>query len=342
MLQVMRFAVEEINNSTSILPDVSLGYEIVDHCSDTQNFPTVFDFLSRNRSVEVPLNFNEYEPKVVSVLGPFGSTQTITIAPFFMMDLLPMVNYGSSSSSLSNKRAFPSFLRTESSNRGKVQLIIHILQRFKWTWIAFISCDSDYSRDALQLFSDAASGTSICLAYQEELKGDSNHTVILQKIIMLRVKVIIVFTSHEYAVPFIESAIRNNLQDKVWIASDTWSLNKELPTHQGLNTIGTIIGITERVVRLPGFPEFVQNSRSHSKYLECKNRKLPEFTATCNQACYNCSYMNARKIINENPTYNFAIYSAVYSVAKALHNILHCGTKGCNKTERVFPYKVSS
>ncbi|XP_064156289.1 taste receptor type 1 member 1-like [Anguilla rostrata] len=335
MLQVMRFAIEEINNSTSILPDVSLGYEIFDHCSEVQNFPSVFEFLYKNRSVLI-----HSKPKVVSMLGPYGSSQTITIAPFFMMDLLPMVNYGSSSSRLSDKNVYPSFFRMITSNRAQVQLIIRILQRFKWTWIAFIGCDNDYSRDALQLFIDAIRNTSICMAYQDELKVDSKHGTVLENIKMLRINVIIVYTLEMYATALIQSAIRNNVQDKVWIASNPWSLNKALPTLQGLSTIGTIIGITERVVSLPGFPEFVQKSRSDSKHPQCKNEKLQEFGATCNQACYNCSYVDPIKIITQDPSFNFAIYSAVYIVAKALHNILHCGIKGCNKTERIFPYEL--
>ncbi|XP_061115111.1 taste receptor type 1 member 2-like [Conger conger] len=343
-LQVMRFAVEEINNSTSILPGVSLGYQMFDHCSEVRNFPSVFDFLSRNGSVEIYRHLKEYMPKVVSVLGPFGSSQTITIAPFFMMDLLPMVNFGSSSSSLSNKKSFPSFLRTVTSNRGQVQVIIRILQRYKWNWIAFIGCDNDYSQDALQLFIDGIRETGICLAYQEELTGNSKHNIILQKINELGINVIIVYALQLYATALIESAIQNNIQDKVWIASDTWSLNKELPTRKGLDTIGTIIGITERVVSLPGFPKFIHKSQGDSKYLECKKRKLKtekeNFRATCNQDCYNCSYVNPIKIINEDPSYNFAIYSGVYVVAKALHAILQCDTNGCNKTERVFPYQL--
>ncbi|XP_036390088.1 taste receptor type 1 member 1-like [Megalops cyprinoides] len=339
MLQVMRFAVEEINNSTSILPDVSLGYEIFDYCSAVENLPSAFDFLSRNGSIAIHDDFENFQPKVLSVFGPYGSTQTLTVAPLFMMDLLAMVNYGSSTSILSDKMAFPSFLRTVSSNRDQVELIIHILQKFSWTWVAFIGCDDEYSQDATSLFIDGIQNTNICMAYQEELSDDSNHSTTLHNINMLRVNVIILYTVQKYAISFIESAIINGIRDKVWIGSDAWSLNKELPSHEGIGTIGTIIGVTEKVVNIPGLADFVYKSLAHSKGQACEQGPLPEFGTTCNQDCHNCSCANPADVISEDPSYNFAIYSSVYIVANALHRVLQCDAKHCNKTE-VFPYKL--
>lgn len=88
----MRFAVAEINNSTILLPNVTLGYEVFDHCSDTQSFSGVLKLLSVNDVVQ-PWNVpRKNVSKVVAVVGLFTSTFTLTVAPLFMMDFIPMVH----------------------------------------------------------------------------------------------------------------------------------------------------------------------------------------------------------------------------------------------------------
>ena len=89
----MRFAVEEINNSTTLLPNVSLGYEIFDYCSDTRTFPGIFKLISDdNELIQPGGKLHKNRSKVIAVVGASTSTHSLTVAPLFTMNLLPMVN----------------------------------------------------------------------------------------------------------------------------------------------------------------------------------------------------------------------------------------------------------
>lgn len=92
-LQVMRFSIEQINNSTYLLPNVSLGYRIFDHCSDARSFPHIFNLLSLDGLIEPWDEAHRRQPqsRVIAVVGPSPSTHSLTLAPLFMVELVPMV-----------------------------------------------------------------------------------------------------------------------------------------------------------------------------------------------------------------------------------------------------------
>ncbi|KAF4109612.1 hypothetical protein G5714_008864 [Onychostoma macrolepis] len=339
MLQVMRFAVEEINNSTTLLPNVSLGYEMFDHCSNTKNFNSILNLISKNGAIKPKEKLNNYQPKVIALTGPYGSTRTMTIAPLFTMDLIPMVNYGASASALSNKLHYPSFVRTIPSNKDLIEMIIHIIQWFGWNWVAFIGSQDDYSSDGLKLFNKYINNTGICLAYQEGLSLNANYSLALKKIDKLNINVIVVFALPQYATKIIKAAIANNIRDKVWIASQAWAMNQQLPREPGIRKIGTIIGITERLLSVPGFNEFVHKARGTTDVGH--NDSEGEIKSKiCNQVCDYCTLLTAEEIINENPTVSFAIYAAIYTIAHALHKVLQCDMNECHKDTVAKPYML--
>ncbi|XP_066500895.1 taste receptor type 1 member 2.2 [Hoplias malabaricus] len=335
----MRFAVEEINNSSTLLPNASLGYEIFNHCSDTQNFPSIFSLISRNGSFPVLRHFNKYLPKVIAVTGPYDSTATITAAPFFMLDLIPMVSYGSSSDDLSNKMVYTSFVRTVPSNSDLIDIIIHIINWFDWNWVAFIGSKDDYSLDGLSIFDRYTRIHNICLAYQETLSVDSNYEVTLQKIDKLNIRVIVVFSTESVATKLIQTAIKVNIRNKVWIAGEGWSMNTLLSQEPGIQNIGKIFGITEKFVTLPRFEEFIYETRINSIGDEGQPHS-DDNKIKCNQVCDNCTLLGAAEILNASSTYSFPVYAAIYSIAHALHNVLQCNATGCNKNIPVYPFKL--
>lgn len=92
LMQAMRFAVEEINNDSSLLPDVLLGYEMVDSCYMSNNVQPVLYFLSQDDYfLPIQEDYSQYVPRVVAIIGPDNSESTKTVANFLSLFLLPQV-----------------------------------------------------------------------------------------------------------------------------------------------------------------------------------------------------------------------------------------------------------
>ncbi|XP_072223181.1 taste receptor type 1 member 1-like [Leuresthes tenuis] len=331
--QLMRFSVEEINNSTNLLPNVSLGYEIFDHCTDTKSFPGIFKLISVNGLIQ-PWSYPQKNlSKVIAVVGPVVSTHAMTVAPLFTGDLIPMVSYGSSASALSKKSLYPSFLRTVHPNKNTLDVITDIISHFNWRWVAFLNSDNDFGIDGLELFRKRIINTEICLAYTKSLNEHTSYSQMFKQIETQKVNIIIVFAPKTYAEAVIESAIQLNVTNKVWIAYEGWSLNKRLPKMKGIRNIGTVLGVSQPVVTIPGFSDFIYSTKSQTP---CEDLEQQKF---CNQVC-NCSNLSADEILASEPSFSFPVYSAVYAIAHALHNTLKCGAGSCADNITVHPHMV--
>lgn len=245
----------------------------------------------------------------------------------------PQISYGSSSSTLSQNAKFPSFLRTVHSSKEVMQVIVKLLQHFKWHWVAFLYSSDDYGADGQKLFIERIKNTEICLAYTHVL-GNSDFLSIFQHINSQKINVIVVFAPEWSAKLLVRSAIRHNVTDKVWIAGEPWSLNKELPKEKGIKGIGTVIGVSQLFVTIPGFDDFIYSVKKQNR---CESAEQ-QF---CNQVC-NCSNESAEDILAADPAYTFSVYSAVYAAAHALHNVLNCGAGQCDKGISISPPAVSS
>uniref|UniRef100_A0A8C6TGU8 G-protein coupled receptors family 3 profile domain-containing protein n=1 Tax=Neogobius melanostomus TaxID=47308 RepID=A0A8C6TGU8_9GOBI len=333
-LQLMRFAVEQINNSTQLLPGVTLGYEIFDLCSDTRSFPGILDFISVNESVRPwhqlqPLPGN-MTSKVISVIGTYSSTKTRTLAPILTMDFIPLVNYGSSSSAFSEKVKYPSIMRTVLPNQQMIEAMVTILLHFRWHWVAFLFDNGEYSTDGADLFLKKIKDTEICLAYSDEVNANTNFSEMFQKIDTQKINVVIIFAPGRTASMVIQAAINLKISKKVWMATDAWAFNRKLLEMSKIDSIGTVIGIIQPESEIPGFHDFLYSLQNISGQGEER---------VCSQMC-NCRQLTTEEIVAADPAYSFPVYSAVYVVAHALHNLLQCESGQCNTSTTVYPYMV--
>lgn len=211
--------------------------------------------------------------------------------------------------------------------------MVSIVQYFHWRWVAFLHLDNDYGNDGRQLFIERIEDTDICLGYTKSIGYLTDYTSMFKQIESQRIGVIIVLVVGWAAEALITSAIQLNVTDKVWIAGDAWSLNKNLPKLKGIESIGTVLGIAEPLVAIPGFSQFIHSTWEKR---QCEHGEEPMF---CNQAC-SCSGFSAQELVAADPSFSFPVYAAVHAVARALHEILQCRLDGCKKNITVYPHMV--
>uniref|UniRef100_UPI00398EBD6E taste receptor type 1 member 1-like n=1 Tax=Pristiophorus japonicus TaxID=55135 RepID=UPI00398EBD6E len=90
----MRFAVEQINNSSELLPNVTLGYHIFDNCVSSFNIQAALDFvLGDSRWGAKPCHgLRGCRPGVSAVFGPWGSDSAAAIASILHLFHIPQLN----------------------------------------------------------------------------------------------------------------------------------------------------------------------------------------------------------------------------------------------------------
>ncbi|XP_059343592.1 taste receptor type 1 member 3 [Ammospiza nelsoni] len=342
----MRFAIEQINNSSWLLPGVTLGYDICDTCFEplVALQPSLL-FLTRNgtRAIGVLCDYSEYQPRVIAVIGPHKSDLCLLTAKLFSSFLIPQVSYGASSETLSNTELYPSFYRTVPSDKNLVEAVVLLLNHFGWNWVATVASDDEYGRGAQVLFLSMAGTNSICIAFEGLIPtelAEPDATKQLENTIKLinstKVNVIVLFAHSVPAQALLQHSLAMGLGKKVWLGSEAWLLSDIATSVPNIQSVGTVLGFVMRTGTVPGFQEFVAelfNSVAQEEFCQ-RSRELSglEDTEVLDTHCRQCGNVTLGDIwpmLGVTPVQ--PVHVAVYSVAHALHRALGCTSKGCPK-----------
>uniref|UniRef100_A0ACB8G7B5 Uncharacterized protein n=1 Tax=Sphaerodactylus townsendi TaxID=933632 RepID=A0ACB8G7B5_9SAUR len=164
-LLVFVHAMEEINRSPHLLPNISLGFHIYDSVfSDETALGGIWGLLSGTRKV-VPNYHCKGGNKLIAVVeGPTASL-SLGVAAVLGRYRYPQLSYGIPDSALHSKVLFPALYGMVPSESSLLSGVARLIRHFNWRWVGLIASDDDQGEGAvLTLAREIGKGGS-CLAF---------------------------------------------------------------------------------------------------------------------------------------------------------------------------------
>ncbi|XP_076853458.1 extracellular calcium-sensing receptor [Brachyhypopomus gauderio] len=240
--RMMMFAIDEINKDDYLLPNISLGYKILDSCASPTNvLRAAFTLVSGSEE-----NYSSCHPPPISALiAESGSTQSLAVAETLGPFRVPMVSYFSTCACLSNKRKYPTFFRTIPSDYHQAKALAFLVKQFGWTWIGALQSDNDYGRNGISAFRKEVESLGVCIAFVGTILRTYPQSKILDVVEIIRrstVKVILAFVPEGDLYPLMQEVVKQNITGKQWVASEAWITADRPSTPEMFQSFGGTIG----------------------------------------------------------------------------------------------------
>nr|XP_020443467.1 extracellular calcium-sensing receptor-like [Monopterus albus] len=355
--QAMTFAIEEINNSTDLLPGISLGYKIYDNCdSMTRSVKVALALVNGNEIVFTPTEAPCTRPAKVQAIVGVSTSSSMAIGTVIGPIHFPLISPTATCACLSDKTKYPSFLRTVPSNYYQSRALAQLVKHFGWTWVGAIRSNNDYGNDGMTAFIEAAQQLGICLEYSMSIYRTDPPDKIKKIIDIIKAstsKVIVAFLSAPDMNALIQELSHHNLTGYQWVGSETWITDfqtKEIDTHHILDGA---IGLYIPKAHVSGLKEFILDVKP---LISSSNELFTELWETlfnCKFRQSNSSAENQRECTGHEDLTGVKnsftdmslmphftnVYKAVYAMAHALHIILGCN-ETCNNKVQLDPLTI--
>ena len=240
-LEAMLFAIDRINNDTNLLPNLTIGYDVRDTCSEeTTGLDEALDMIVRSGSLTVDSSMECVQAgngstRMSGIVGAAASSVTIPIATLSGLNIFqsPLVSYASSSAALSNKNLYKYFLRTIPPDSFQANAMVDLISYFGWEYVSVIFNDNTYGEPGTDAFIDSAMRRGICIDYrrgimQSEISGEQEFNRTINKtvddLLNSTANVVLVFTDEATVMALFRELDKRNVKHRfVWIASDAWA-----------------------------------------------------------------------------------------------------------------------
>ncbi|XP_033971037.1 extracellular calcium-sensing receptor-like [Trematomus bernacchii] len=356
--QAMLFAVEEINNSTDLLPGISLGYRIYDSCgSIAKSVRVALAFANGNEVVSQPSEVPCTRPaQVQAIMGERSSSPCMAMATAIGPFHIPMISHFATCACLSDKSKYPSFLRTIPSDYYQSRALAQLVKHCGWTWVGAIRTNDDYGNNGMATFTETAQQLGICLEYSVSFFRTDPPDKIQKIIDIIKAstsKVIIAFLSGMDLDVILHEFSHHNLTGYQWVGSEGWIFDSQIAAVDKHHILDGAIGLSIPKAHVSGMREFMLDVRPlnvssnemfttfYETLFSCKFKQSESSSRNQKECTGREDLTVVQNIFTDMslmPIFN-NVYKGVYAAAHALHFILSCN-KTCNTKVQLDPFTI--
>nr|XP_033771576.1 vomeronasal type-2 receptor 26-like [Geotrypetes seraphini] len=331
-------AVEEINNSSELLPNLTLGFHIYEPYNNLLlTYRAAIYIFSRMENGIPNYSCKTSGPLAAVIEGlpaehssEFSSLSRIYQYPQVVMNstcYFQQISYTSGNLDMSDRVKFPYFYHTVPSELHLCAGIIKLLKHFGWTWVGIIACMDDNSQRAVQILREGIEKNGGCIEFIDTYKHSfvhQNMSEIYHTIHTSSTKVIILYCNRHYT-DFLKHTIIWDVSGKIWIFAAEPLFY--FPSYHNDRRNAFAFSVAKK--NIPSFHKFVREVNPvvfpNDSFLEmwwkdlCNDRCPESIQRTCsnNETSF---YLIHCDIINSGDSYN--VYNAVYALAHALHDMI--------------------
>ncbi|KAK9398098.1 type-2 vomeronasal receptor [Crotalus adamanteus] len=346
----LAFAVNTINKSPTILPNITVGFHIYDTYYDQRmtyyNLLNLLFKLFPNYACGLPKN-------LIAVVGGLASDTSFHMADVLGLYKIPQLTYGSFAPEDTVKPKDPIFYRMVPNDENQYMGIIRLLLHFGWTWVGLFTGDDDSGKYFLQRMEALFSQYRICLAFVQVfprqarvLSNDDMGTNLHVSVMDQRARAFIIYGD---TINLIWLIAYNTLlvSDHAYFGK-VWIMTAQMEF--------AVTGVIRRMdfQMFQGAISFAIHSKQPQEfqmYLQKKNPYKPEgdgFVQLFWEQVFECSFPNSGEPLEQDELctgkenlakppqsvfevrmngHSYSIYNAVYAVAHALHAMHSSKTK---------------
>ncbi|XP_028909628.1 vomeronasal type-2 receptor 26-like [Ornithorhynchus anatinus] len=334
---VLVFAVEEINRNLTLLPNVSLGFQLFEN-KFMEKIAVENSLMLLSESGETVPNFNCEGPgKLVAVIGGLTAPLSAVVADLLSLYKCPQIVYGPFDATLEDKARFPTLHQIAPKDPDQPLAVVRLLVHFNWTWVGLVVADDMKGEEFLREMRREMAKNKICQAFEKKISQIDYFGYATKRLLVTiqdsTANVVTVSGDIDCLSSFISVMTESRMAPKVWITTSSWDFTSRHTLRNDLDILHGALSFSLRRREIPGFKDFVRKvnpSQYPDDFFLKKIWKMKDI-------CFNLAEWETNPICSENLTMDkwprnifdvqlseqsHLVYKAVYAVAQGLHEVL--------------------